>query len=1398
MIWKSKQQRGRRSRSEVIRRARSPERLETRRLLSADAIHVGVVYLETDYLESDQDVGSDSRGDRFILSFSGGAPGTQLSELRIRTDKDGDGLSVGDSIFDTLVGGRGKEGAHGFQVVRVRTSDGHSVDAVAEVQDGGQELVLRLANFRAGDRLEFTIDVDEIIRNSIDLAIFNDRLDVITSGQEFQDSILDATFEAPHYETSHADAIFTNNYGDPASLHGLALPPDQGDDVDSRPNRSAGAVASTAQTPKPVEISGHVWIDNDLDGIREASEAGLAGVELSLWQLSSSGSYQDSGQRAVSDASGTYLFSKSLGLMPGTYRLVQQQPEGLVSVAAVAGFTGGVVNGVVESVDIIRDIRLPLGDTTSINHDFAEAAPAALSGYVYRDLDNDARRDAGESGVAGVRVRLVPVSTIAPQTSWTVTTGSDGSYRFDDLAPGSYEVIEVDQPADLVDGTDTPGTVSGRQVGIAQNPGDRIHSITLAGADVGIEYNFAELPFGSLAGHVFLAPPGDVCNGEHEAEGGRPLAGVQLELQNEFGETVARTATLSDGSYSFTRVPIGLYQIVEITPDGLVDGSSHVGTIGGNSVGTSVGGGRIRNIAMIPAGLGADYDFCEGTAASIGGRVYHDASHNGHVDPGEGPIPGVTIELIGAQGEVIATEQTDAEGRYRFDDVRPGVYTLREQQPAGYLDGVDTAGTVRGETTGRSDGIDSLTAIDLKQGDVGVDYNFGERLPASLSGRVWVESDLNQRFDADEIPLPEVLIELLDAGGTVVGQTRTASSGEYQFAVLTPGVYSVRQRQPDGLFHGGELIGTAGGYVADDNLIAGIELLGGTTAAEYDFPEIPPAAISGFVFQDGETLTLRGAPEPSRLREYQDGQRSDDDRGLTGVVLELRDQAGRPIESSAALPGTYTSGAIRVVTDALGHYAFAGLPPGIYHVYQVQPADYVDGLDTPGAVGAVAVNRADPLDDSQRLLLERLRQDESTDPHDDAILNIALVGGVESSNHNFSELVIVAPVDPVVVPPEPLAVPEMTVIPSHVEDFDSPIRVVSFATPVGLTSSLDPYRMLWDAMDDGAVSWHLSVINGGYPRGVIVDQGNVHSVSMLAILPAWNEGTHARGRWTFNTMTESGESLPVITLGEHAATALAGDFDGDGSDEAVIFVAGQWYVDLNGNGRWDAGDLWIQLGNSFDRPVIGDWDGDGKDDIAIFGNQWERDPQRIIRDPGLPDPANVRRRTMARPVSLTGRRAVVDVPRDARGDDPQRLLRRGTEGILRADAVDHVFQYGDQPDTPVAGDWNGDGIDQIGVFRHGHWTLDADGDGRFADSDERVEFGQPGDIPIVGDFDGDKIDEIGVVRGDLWIIDTDGDRRLTGNDLQIEVPRSGENSQPVVGDFDGDGKDEPCYYDEAA
>jgi len=1581
--------------------------LEPRRLLAADPVHVGIVYLETDYLESDQDIGGDSTGDRFMLSFTGGVVDTKLTEVRIHTDKDGDGLSIGDPIYDTVIGGRGKSGAHGFQIVRVLTQDGQHVNATATVEDGGQELVLRLSDFRAGDRLEFSVDVDEVLRNAADLEVFNDRLDVITSGQEFQDAILQVTLDAPNYEVSHADAIFLNNYGDPVATYGLDLPPDAGDHIDSRPDRSAAAIVSLVQTPKPIEISGHVWLDNDLDASRESGEQMLPGVEIALWRESLSGDYIDTGHRATTGADGKYLFPKSLGLRPGQFRLVEAQPSGLISVAALAGTLNGNTVGQAESVNVLTDLRITDGDSSALNYDFAEAQPAALSGFVYLDADNDGNRDAGESGIPGVRVQLVPISTVVSQTSLVMSTDADGSYSFTDLSPGQYEVIELDQPEHLLDGLDTPGRVMNVTVGAAQNPGDRIEAIRLGGGDMGTEYNFAEIPAGSLTGTVYLASPDNDCHEQQARVESTPLAGVEVALQDSRGAVVAQTSTNAAGTYLFMGVPVGSYRLVQFTPFGLINGDSHAGMIDNVQVGTSIDGSLIHGITMTPGGIGVEYDFCEALPASLSGYVYHDESNDGQRDNGEMAIANAEVRLVDSEGGIVSTVRTDVDGRYEFDTLKPGVYSIEASQPAGYSDGIDSIGTIQGQPVGSNHLNDLHSEVHLKQGQHGIEYNFGEVLPASLAGRVhvdtngdcqyddgeavlagvvirlfdhhgieveqattdlngryafvdlapgeytiletqpdgyfeggatpgsvggtaldasrignvvltsgehgadydfcerlgaeltgqvfgdldgdcrfdesetgipgvvldlydgsgqfvaqtltdangtyrftglaagvysiretqpqgwlqghqsagsaggddtdadrisdipiawgdhlshydfcellpasvqgmvWQDLNANQEFETGEVPIAGVLIELLGSAGDVLSTTETDALGKYRFDALMPGVYSIRQTQPEGFFHGGQIIGDQGGDDAADDLLLGLTLAIGTQGKGYDFPEIPPASVSGFVFQDGEQIRLSGGLLPESLRQYSDGVLTSDDVRIEGVQLELRDTTGMPVAIRDSLPGHYDGDTVLAWTDAEGFYEFTGLRPGTYHVYQQHPDGYVDGLDTAGSTGGYPVNAPDAQHDAVRRLVEGLSADDMTDPQDDAILNVAVVGGQSSEQNNFSELRVVEMQVPQ-QPQDPVAPVPTVVVP--LETFDPTIRIATFADPVAVGS---PTRMY----DEWAVSWHLSVINGGFPRGERAEDGIIRRASAKHSSEAWEAGEHADGRWNMQWLEENLDDGMVhpadFNLGGDHAIALSGDFDGDGSDEAVIYVAGQWFVDLNGNGFWDPGDLWIELGTEMDRPVVGDWDGDGKDDVGIFGRQWQRDPQRIKRDLGLSDPANKRRRLAMRSDDSD--------PTDKTDEiEHRRILQRGDSGKLRADAVDHVFKYGEQVDTPVVGDWNGDGIDQIAVFRGGQWMLDTDGDGRWTDRDQKVDFGQPGDQPVVGDFNGDEIDEIGIVRGDVWIIDTDGDRRITGNDQRIVIPRNSDDSQPIVGDFDGDGKDEPGYYDESA
>jgi hypothetical protein len=282
---------------------------------------------------------------------------------------------------------------------------------------------------------------------------------------------------------------------------------------------------------------------------------------------------------------------------------------------------------------------------------------------------------------------------------------------------------------------------------------------------------------------------------------------------------------------------------------------------------------------------------------------------------------------------------------------------------------------------------------------------------------------------------------------------------------------------------------------------------------------------------------------------------------------------------------------------------------------------------------------------------------------------------------------------------------------------------------------------------------------------------------------SWTGTPLDRGQWTL--ADTQGTPIHRFIFGIEGAIPVTGDFDGDGVSEVAVFFDGLWFIDLNGNGVWDEGDLWARLGKAGDQPITGDWDGDGKTDIGIFGPAWAGDARALEVEPGLPDADN----------ELTGRhKNIPPDPPDATSG--RRTLKRTAQGDLRSDVIDHVFQYGSEGDRAVSGDWNGDGVTNIGLFRNGTWYLDADGDGRWSRGDKMIQMGGPGDLPVVGDWNGDGIDDVGLFRDGVWRLDIDGDHKLGPHDRVFNL--GGPHDRPIAGDFNGDGIDEVGVYQDSA
>lgn len=102
----------------------------------------------------------------------------------------------------------------------------------------------------------------------------------------------------------------------------------------------------------------------------------------------------------------------------------------------------------------------------------------------------------------------------------------------------------------------------------------------------------------------------------------------------------------------------------------------------------------------------------------VGDYVWHDRNQDGLQDADEPPMADVTLQLIDAQGDVIATDLTDEQGLYRFENVIPGSYTvsvLPSSLPAGSVPTFD------------ADGLGSLhsSAVIVESNGEHLDIDFG-------------------------------------------------------------------------------------------------------------------------------------------------------------------------------------------------------------------------------------------------------------------------------------------------------------------------------------------------------------------------------------------------------------------------------------------------------------------------------------------------------------------------------------------------------------------------------------------------------------------------------------------------------------------------------------------------
>jgi ELWxxDGT repeat protein/VCBS repeat-containing protein len=129
-----------------------------------------------------------------------------------------------------------------------------------------------------------------------------------------------------------------------------------------------------------------------------------------------------------------------------------------------------------------------LTDVATVTVTVTEAAGNSIFGFVYIDANGNGVRDSGEPGLPGALITLTGTqSNGGASVTRTALSTDNGSYRFDDLPAGTYQIVE-DQPEAMLDAADSmSSTIAGVVAG-----SDQFTNIVLSGAVSRGELNFGE------------------------------------------------------------------------------------------------------------------------------------------------------------------------------------------------------------------------------------------------------------------------------------------------------------------------------------------------------------------------------------------------------------------------------------------------------------------------------------------------------------------------------------------------------------------------------------------------------------------------------------------------------------------------------------------------------------------------------------------------------------------------------------------------------------------------------------------------------------------------------------------------------------------------------------------
>jgi gliding motility-associated-like protein/uncharacterized repeat protein (TIGR01451 family) len=570
-------------------------------------------------------------------------------------------------------------------------------------------------------------------------------------------------------------------------------------DSDANTNLTVDFGFYAPQVPQRLTLGNLIWNDLNNNGIKEATELGLADVKLALCTVGNDGRKGTADDvlidSTISNANGYYLFPN---LSAGTYyvKVKSGLPQGMVSStgdgnsdmdgqgayepSTVGDADGrdhgsrnpdGITTGLIELTvggEPINDGDNDANTNLTVDLGFYRPIPPSLSigNLVWSDLNNNGKRDNGEPGLEDIEVLLCNVGADGLRGTRddirfdSLLTDANGNYMFTNVPEGNYFVkVKFGVPT-----------------GMRSSTGNGVYDRTGIGA----------------------YEPGITSNNNDEDHGTQMGGG--LEAMSGIFNLAPNTQPITDGDnnpHTNLSIDFGFY-----TPQAL-------------------------------------------PTLTLGNSVWNDANNNGIKDSGEAGIANVVVQLyrpgldgvIGTADDItMMRDTTDAAGTYSFEGLSANNYYVKliAGIPTGmrsstgngitdtlyagtYEPGVNTDlnnrdhGTRSGTTI--TSGIVTLTLGGEPTNDGDTDANtnltidFGLYKPQvlnpvlKLGNLVWFDENNNGKKEATEEGIPGVEVILYKVGvdglrGTAddveVGRQLTNLTGNYLFSALTPGDYFIK------------------------------------------------------------------------------------------------------------------------------------------------------------------------------------------------------------------------------------------------------------------------------------------------------------------------------------------------------------------------------------------------------------------------------------------------------------------------------------------------------------------------------------------------------------------------------------------------------------------------------